>query len=89
MSLTGIMMLWSTATYYWLLPRQPLHVHIDEVILHFELGWCFWLVLVSGALCLMVGSSISIIDLMYPHKFSTVLEMDYGTPFDRHALIEV
>jgi len=88
MSLTGLMMLWSTATYYWLLPRQPLHVHIDEVILHFELGWCFWLVLVSGALCLMVGSSISIIDLMYPHKFSTVLEMDYGTPFDRHTIIE-
>ena len=88
MSLTGLMMLWSTATYYWLLPRQPLMVHIDEVVFHFELGWCFWLVLVSGGLCLMVGSSISIIDLMYPHTFSTVLEMDYGTPFDRHTIIE-
>lgn len=88
MSLTGLMMLWSTTTYYLLLPRQPLKVHIDEVVLHFELGWCFWLVLVSGSCCTLVGFSISIIDLMYPHKFSTVLEMDYGTPFDRHTIIE-
>lgn len=36
----------------------------------------------------MVGGSISIIDLIYPHKFSTILEMDYGTPFDRHTIIE-
>jgi len=88
MSLTGLMMLWSTTTYYLLLPRQPLKVHIDEVVLHFELGWCFWLVLISGSCCCLVGFSISVIDLMYPHKFSTVLEMDYGTPFDRHTIIE-
>jgi len=25
---------------------------------------------------------------MYPHKFSTIMEMDYGTPFDRHTIIE-
>ena len=25
---------------------------------------------------------------IYPHKFSTILEMDYGTPFDRHTIIE-
>jgi dual oxidase maturation factor 1 len=35
-----------------------------------------------------VGVSISIIDLLYPHSFSTILEMDYGTPFDRHIIIE-
>ena len=28
MSLTGLMMLWSTTTYYLLLPRQPLKVRI-------------------------------------------------------------
>ena len=42
----------------------------------------------AGLLCLLVGASISIIDLIYPHKFSTILEMDYGTPFDRHTIIE-
>jgi len=36
----------------------------------------------------MVGISISVIDLIYPHKFSTILEMDYGTAFDRHTIIE-
>lgn len=36
----------------------------------------------------MIGVSISVIDLIYPHKFSIVLEMDYGTPFDRHTIIE-
>ena len=55
------------------------------VVLEFELGWCFWLVLTAGSLCLMLGVSISVIDLIYPHKFSTVLEMDYGTPFDRQV----
>ena len=88
MSLTGLMMLYSNAVYYWLLPSQPFKIRIDETLLTFELGWTFWLLLVSGALCTMVGFSISIIDLIYPHKFSTVLEMDYGTPFDRHTIIE-
>ena len=36
----------------------------------------------------MVGGTISVLDLIYPHKFSTILEMDYGTPFDRHTIIE-
>ena len=31
----------------------------------------------------MTGVGISIVDHIYPHKFTTVLEMDYGTPFDR------
>ena len=28
-------------------------------------------------------------DLLYPHKFSTIMEMDYGTPFDRVTIIEL
>ena len=78
MSLTGISMLTSNAIYVWLLPSRPLLIRIESVVFHFELGWSFWLVLVAGALCLLVGLSISIIDLMYPHKFSTIMEMDYG-----------
>lgn len=88
MSLTGISMLTSNAIYVWLLPSRPLLIRIESVVFHFELGWSFWLVLIAGALCLLVGLSISIIDLMYPHKFSTIMEMDYGTPFDRHTIIE-
>ena len=29
----------------------------------------------------MVGLAISVIDLLYPHKWSTMIELDYGTPF--------
>ena len=78
MSLTGIAMLASTAIYVWLLPSRPLLIRIEDVVFHFELGWSFWLVLIAGALCMLVGLSISVIDLMYPHKFSTIMEMDYG-----------
>merc|ERR1719367_790939 len=88
MSLTGAMMMFADLIYVWLLPSRELKIPFEGVVLEFELGWCFWLVLVSGSCCTLVGFSISIIDLMYPHKFSTVLEMDYGTPFDRHTIIE-
>merc|ERR1719357_2005311 len=88
MSLTGAMMIFSDFIYFWLLPGRPLSIPFEGVVLEFELGWCFWLVLTAGCLCLMIGVSISVIDLIYPHKFSIVMEMDYGTPFDRHTIIE-
>lgn len=88
MTATGGMMMFSDFVYWWLLPGKPLVIHVEGVTLTFELGWCFWLTLVAGFACFMVGLSISIIDLIYPHKFSTILEMDYGTPFDRHTIIE-
>lgn len=28
------------------------------------------------------------VDLTYPHRFSTILEVDYDTPYDRHVIIE-
>ena len=31
----------------------------------------------------MVGLAISVIDLLYPHKWSTMIELDYGTPFGK------
>eukprot|EP00096_Caligus_rogercresseyi_P016540 TRINITY_DN923_c0_g2_i1.p1 TRINITY_DN923_c0_g2~~TRINITY_DN923_c0_g2_i1.p1 ORF type:complete len:546 (-),score=186.52 TRINITY_DN923_c0_g2_i1:259-1896(-) len=88
MTVTGLLMLLSDAIYVWLLPRRPLRIQIEGSTLEFEFGWAFWIVLIAGLLCFLVGFSISIIDLLYPHKFSTVLEMDYGTPFDRHTIIE-
>ena len=64
MTSTGLMMLFSNLVYYWMLPGRPLRIHLEEMILEFELGWCFWLVLTAGSLCLMIGLSISIIDLV-------------------------
>ena len=48
MTSTGIMMLFSNFVFFWLLPSKPLRIHVEGVILTFELGWCFWLVLVAG-----------------------------------------
>lgn len=45
-------------------------------------------IILSGVLCLFVGLVISAIDLVYPHTFSTVLEVYYDTPYDRHVILE-
>lgn len=42
----------------------------------------------AGILCFIAGVLISIIDLVWPHTFSTVLEVYYGTPYDRHVILE-
>lgn len=42
----------------------------------------------TGALCILVGLIILTIDLIYPNRFSTILELDYDTPYDRHVIIE-
>lgn len=46
------------------------------------------MVLVSGIGCLFVGAVITAIDMIFPHQFSTILEVDYDTPYDRHVIIE-
>lgn len=48
MTATGAMMLFSNFVYYWLLPSNALVIHIEDVTITFELGWCFWLILVAG-----------------------------------------
>lgn len=41
-----------------------------------------------GAACLLAGLVITAIDMIFPHQFSTILEVDYDTPYDRHVIIE-
>jgi len=88
LTLTGFTLLMVNAIYYLHLPVRPLVIRLEQAFLTFHLGWSFWLVLVAGCLCFTLGSAVSIIDLIYPHKFSTILEVDFGTPFDRHTIIE-
>lgn len=108
---TGICMLLTNLIYWALLPCEPLTAHIDGSILAFNLGWNYWLVLLSGRYfvlfftysskekdsriipvtgigCLFVGAVITAIDMIFPHQFSTILEVDYDTPYDRHVIIE-
>lgn len=89
MMTTGLLLIGAASMYQCLLPINPLTIRFEEnKQLEFGFGWCFWLVHASGAVCLIVGLIIVCIDCIYPHKFSTVLEVDYDTPFDRHIIIE-
>jgi len=86
--LTGLVLLFSNFIYAQLLPARPLLIRMEQTVLTFSFGWSYWLVMVAGVLCVLLGGAVSIIDLVYPHKFSTILEVDFGTPFDRHTIIE-
>ena len=41
-----------------------------------------------GCTCLLSGVIITSIEIMFPNSFSTILEVDYDTPYDRHIIIE-
>merc|ERR1712079_502274 len=88
MGITGFTLLFCNFIYFKLLPARPLLIRLEQSVLMFNFGWSFWLVMVAGVLCVLMGGAVSIIDLIYPHKFSTILEVDFGTPFDRHTIIE-
>jgi len=85
---TGLMLLFCNYLYWEVIPPTPLVIRLEQSVLTFSFGWSYWLVLVAGCLCVLVGGAVSVIDLVYPHKFSTILEVDFGTPFDRHTIIE-
>ncbi|XP_063364262.1 dual oxidase maturation factor 2 [Cydia amplana] len=87
MATLGVTLCAAAGGYWASLPHVPLVVRLDGSTLLFSLGWCFWLVLISGCICLVVGLLIAAVDLVWPHRFSTVLEVDYDTPYDRHVLI--
>ncbi|XP_069683373.1 dual oxidase maturation factor 1 isoform X2 [Periplaneta americana] len=88
MMLTGALLLATDLVYFLLIPPTPLVVRFEGSALMFRLGWCFWLVMIAGVLCLSAGLVIAVVDLIYPHRFSTILEVDYDTPYDRHIIIE-
>ncbi|XP_030377586.1 dual oxidase maturation factor 1 [Scaptodrosophila lebanonensis] len=87
-ALTGALLVITNIGYHCLLPQRPLSIHLEGGRLEFHFGWCYWLLLVAGILCFIAGVLISIIDLVWPHTFSTVLEVYYGTPYDRHVILE-
>ena len=74
-TLTGLTLLFTNFLYYWLLPGRPLVIRMEDSLVTFNFGWSYWLVMVAGILCVITGGAVSIIDLIYPHKFSTILEV--------------
>ncbi|XP_049873226.1 dual oxidase maturation factor 1 [Pectinophora gossypiella] len=87
MACLGVTLCAAAGGYWASLPQTPLVVRLDGAMLFFSLGWCFWLVLIAGCACVVVGLVIAVLDMIWPHRFSTVLEVDYDTPYDRHVLI--
>jgi dual oxidase maturation factor 1 len=88
MCLTGTLLLGASIGYYLMLPKPPLTIFIDGARIEFSLGWCFWMVLIAGSFCFVIGVIISAIDLIWPHEYSTILEVYYDTPYDRHVILE-
>ncbi|GIY50695.1 uncharacterized protein CDAR_561421 [Caerostris darwini] len=81
MQLTGGLMLLTNAIYTWLLPRKPLVIPFEGGALHFKYGWCFWIVLAAGVMAVIVGGAVAVVDLLFPNKFTTILEVDYDMPY--------
>lgn len=85
---TGLLLVCTNIGYSWIIPKPPLTIIVEGGHLSFHFGWCYWLVMVAGILCLCFGTVISIVDLVWPHTFSTVLEVYFDTPYDRHVILE-
>ncbi|XP_043214471.1 uncharacterized protein LOC122377924 isoform X3 [Amphibalanus amphitrite] len=87
MVVTGALMCVACALYSTLKPSHLMAIRLEDAVLRISLGWQFYLVLLAGILCTGVGVLAAIMDLLHPHSFSTILEVDFGTPYDRHMLI--
>jgi len=87
MVITGGLMCAACFLYTALKPSRQLAIRFEDAVLNITLGWQFYLVLVAGVICMLVGLTAALVDLVYPHTFSTILEVDFGTPYDRHILI--
>jgi len=88
MTACGFCLLSTVCGYLAMLPNSALVIHLEGSTLYFHLGWCFWLVFIAGCICLLSGVVITTIEILYPYSFSTILEVDYDTPYDRHIIIE-
>jgi len=88
LSVTGFIMNAACLTYYCLRPANPLVINFEDTTLTFGLGGAFWTVLFWGSMMSIFGSVCAILDWIFPHKFSTILDLDFDTPYDRHTIIE-
>ncbi|XP_019873089.1 dual oxidase maturation factor 2 [Aethina tumida] len=88
MTTCGFLMLATVCGYLGMLPENPLTINLEGTVLELKFGWCYWLVLIAGSICLLAGVIITTIEIINPHSFSTILEVDYDTPYDRHVIIE-
>ncbi|XP_076455957.1 dual oxidase maturation factor 1-like isoform X2 [Babylonia areolata] len=68
--LTGVAMVLSCVVYHVCRPPHPLHVHFGDSVLTTSYGWCFWLMLASGIVTLVLGALLFVLDHMFHEKVS-------------------
>ncbi|CAM1311083.1 Uncharacterised protein PB.5606, partial [Pycnogonum litorale] len=78
MLLTGLSMVIASAVYSCVRNPAPLvfMVRFQDEILKTELGWCFYLTLITGILCVVFSLLILFMDLRYPDKIATFFGID-------------
>ncbi|XP_076326779.1 dual oxidase maturation factor 1-like [Tachypleus tridentatus] len=89
MQLTGVIMLLTNIIYALLLPQKPLVIPFEGGTLAFRYGWCFWLLLSAGIISFLVGLIAAVVDIVFPHKFSTIIEVDYDSPYRHFAVKDI
>ncbi|XP_055328058.1 dual oxidase maturation factor 1-like [Paramacrobiotus metropolitanus] len=70
MLITGSLMLLCNVLYSVLLPSSTLIVRFEDGLLVFQYGWCFWMVLCAGLLCVFVGFAITVTNYFLPELLS-------------------
>ncbi|XP_055352144.1 dual oxidase maturation factor 1-like [Paramacrobiotus metropolitanus] len=72
MLLTGGLLLACNTLYSNLLPAPGLTVRFEQGLLRFQYGWCFWMVLSAGLLCVVFGLGTLIVDYFFPQLLTEV-----------------
>lgn len=72
--------------FVWLFSQEDF-IRFNKVLNYFSASFTLFYIFL-GSICLLAGVIITTIEIIYPHSFSTILEVDYDTPYDRHVIIE-
>ncbi|XP_070541736.1 dual oxidase maturation factor 1-like [Ptychodera flava] len=76
MALTGSVMLLGNLIYATLRDGPDLEIPFEQATLMFAYGWCFWLCLIVGLLCIILAVIVVIMDFRFPSQLATFLNSD-------------
>lgn len=79
---TGVCMLIGNIIYSTYRNANQLVIPFDEGKLHFHWGWCFWLCLVTGILCVVIGVVVIIMDVFFSEKLADFFNVDITQDYD-------
>ncbi|XP_077997408.1 dual oxidase maturation factor 1-like [Glandiceps talaboti] len=82
MILTGLWLLLANLLYCTLRWGPELHIPFADGVLVFQYGWCFWITLSTGLLCLVYGCTVLVCNKTWPDKTAEFFH-DYDKPVRR------